>query len=330
MSVQNSQGIYFQSRDLAILRELFESRLATAAHIAALHFNGSKEAAKKRLQKLKAAGLITARRRALCEPAALSLTRAGFGVLKERGILAEYPPLTAAALDKRARVSDLTVRHELTVMDVKAAFHSALRAHDRFSVAEFSTWPLLYQFKAYRGGHTGAEVVVKPDGFIRIQEGRHSEYYFFLEVDCSTEVQDTLAARASCYIDYYKSGGFALRNGGTRAEYKEYPFRVLMVFQTAERRNIVAERLLQSPIPIYTQVLLSTLAEATADPLGAIWMRPLDYRDATDGTRFDVSRTRETWGYRRQTEREILVDRQAKRVRLLEDEPAPDQSGSPA
>jgi len=57
------QSLRFQERDLRILRNLFESRIMTAAHIAALHFDGKREMTKKRLQKLKVAGLLGERRR---------------------------------------------------------------------------------------------------------------------------------------------------------------------------------------------------------------------------------------------------------------------------
>ena len=74
-------------------------------------------------------------------------------------------------------------------MDVKTAFHSAIKKTTEFSIAEFSTWPLLYQFEAFRSGYGGAQVLVKPDGFIRIHEkeldGGVSEYAFFLELDRS-------------------------------------------------------------------------------------------------------------------------------------------------
>lgn len=310
-----------QARDLSLCRCLFESRIMTVGHIATLHFDGRKEAAKKRLQKLKAAGLLGERPRKAFDPAVLFLTRKAFALLKERGVLTDYPQLGALSLDKRARVSELTLRHELEIMDVKAAFHSRSRKTVRFSVAEFSTWPLLYQFEAFRDGQRGAEVTVKPDGFIRIHEKEGdeglSEHAFFLEVDRSTETQDTLVARAGCYIDYYKSGSFALRNGGTRADYKEYPFRVLMVFKTAERRNNTAERLLQNTVPIYSQVMLATFDEATANPLGPIWIRPIDYRDATNGTPFDVSKQKESWGYKRQTERELFVESKVKKISIL-------------
>jgi hypothetical protein len=77
-----------------------------------------------------------------------------------------------------------------------------------------------------------------------------------------------------------------------------------MVFKTAERRNNTAERLLQKAAPILTQVRLSTFAEVTETPLAGIWINPADYRDATKGTRFDTEQCRQSWGYRRQTERE--------------------------
>jgi hypothetical protein len=54
--VKNSRpSLESQERDLAIFRALFESRLMTLNHIKDLYFNGSYEAAKKGIQRLKAA-----------------------------------------------------------------------------------------------------------------------------------------------------------------------------------------------------------------------------------------------------------------------------------
>lgn len=325
MPTLNLNSISFQKRDLAILRGLFESRMMTAAHIATLYFNGSKEAAKKRLQKLKAAGLIGERRRSAFEPAILFLTRKAFDVLRERGVLMEYPRLNKVSLDKRTRVSDLTLRHELEVMDVKAAFHSAIKQTQEFSVAEFSTWPLLNEFEAFRSGFGAAPVAVKPDGFIRIHEdendGGKSEHTFFLELDRSTETQETLVARAGCYLDYYTSGEFAVRNGAERSAYKEFPFRVLMVFKNAERRNNTATRLLAHTPPILSLVCLSTFQEVICDPLGKIWIRPVDFRDATKGTPFATVQP-SGFGYKRQTAREIFVEQKIKKHSLLGEQTA--------
>jgi Replication-relaxation len=306
-----------QRRDFEILRGLFESRVMTAAHIATLYFDGKKEAAKKRLQKIKTAGLIAERKRRVNEKSVLFLTRQGYALLQKQDLLSAFPKLSPSVFEKRASVSELTLRHELEVMDVKVAFHSALENSRTFAIAEFSTWPRLNEFKARRGS-VGEEVLVKPDGFIRIEEkekdGGLSEHTFFLEVDRSSETQETLINRAGCYLDYYKSGGFALRNGAARSAFKEFPFRVLIVLKNAERRNNTAERLLQNSPRILTLAYLSTADEVRADPLGGIWIRPIDYREAIKETSFVNENNR---GYRRQVSREAWIESKAVKTSLL-------------
>lgn len=311
----------FQTRDIALLRDLFESRVLASGHIASLHFNGSREAAKKRLQKLKAAGLLIERRRRAFEPVVLLLARPGLELLRTEGVIAEYPQFSLPALERRSRVSDLTIRHELEVADVKVAFHRAMSSTETFSIAEFGTWPLLHEFESVRTGRGRSSVIVRPDGFVRIHEnepdGGLSEHTFFLEVDRSTESLDVLVARAGAYAHYFKSGGFAAKNGGDRSAFRDFPFRVLMVFKTAERRNNTTERLLQSNPPIFTQVCLSTMEEVIRDPLGKIWIRPLDYQQATRGTHFDPERGLRAFGYQRQTAREFFVEERVPRTSLL-------------
>jgi len=139
--MKTSTTLIHQPRDLSLLRDLFESRVMTSAHAATLHFDGSRDAAKKRLQKLKAAGYISERARRSTEPAVLFLTSKAFSHLRTEGVLAQYPVFSARALEKRAHVSEITLRHELEVMDVKAGFHQAVRKTQNISVAEFTTWP---------------------------------------------------------------------------------------------------------------------------------------------------------------------------------------------
>lgn len=314
--------ISLQERDLALLRGLFESRVMTTAHVAVLYFDGKREAAKKRLQKLKEADLIDERPRRRYERSVLFLARKGYDVLRDRGVLSEYPYIGRSSLERRSRVSDLTLRHELEVMDVKSAFYSAIKKTGAFTIPAFNTWPLLDQFEVFRPARSMPEIV-RPDGLIRIREtepdGKRFEHTFFVEVDRSNEIQDKLVSKASCYFEYYKSGGFAVRNRAPRDDYKKFPFRVLMVFKTAERRNNTAERLLQNMQPILTMIWLATFADVTADPLGPIWIRPADYRDALKGTSFDTDYTHRKFGYRRQAEREMLVEAKIRKMRLLED-----------
>jgi protein involved in plasmid replication-relaxation len=165
-------------------------------------------------------------------------------------------------------------------------------------------------------------VLIKPDGFVRIHEQAPEEdlfeHFLFLEVDRSTESRETLARRAFGYQDFYHQGGLAIRYGATPEAYKDFPFRVLMVFLTEERRNNMAERLLQNDPPALTMVWLTTFPEVITDPLGAIWMRPLDYREITKGTLYDPSRPR-TGAYRRDLVREAMVTAGLKKLRLFEE-----------
>ena len=229
-SKMRASALELQDRDRLLLRGLFESRVMTTAHAATLYFADRTDAAYKRLQALKSCGFVGERPRHAFHPSILFLTRKGIKQLETQGILENYPSFDLPALDRRARVSDLTIRHELEVMDVKAAFHSAVKALPSRTIAEFSTWPLLNEFKAYRPGRKSAEVSVKPDGFIVIHEteadGSKFERTFFLELDRSTETQDVLVDRAGCYFDYYRSGGFAMRNGAERQNYKQFTIRV--------------------------------------------------------------------------------------------------------
>lgn len=312
--------INLQPRDIVLLRGLFESRIATLTHLSKLHFDGKAESTKKRLQKLKSAGFVGERARKVSDPSILYLTKKAFEFLDQNGHLCNYPKLTWAQLESRVQVSLLTIRHELEVMDVKSAFAQSLRVRDGFSLAEFSTWPRLSEFPSYHPT-TGTKITVKPDGFIRIREQDAeglSEHLLFFELDRSTESQSILATRTQCYLDFYKQGGMAVRHGEDRSKFRDFPFRVLIVCKTAERRNNLAHSLLSANPPIRTFAWLSTVTEVTADPLGSVWLTPEAYEVAVRHTPYAVERSRTDGGYRRQDERENLIKRNVKLVPLFE------------
>jgi len=316
-----TDGFELQDRDLEILRTLFESRVMTTFHIALMYFRGSGEAVKKRLQKLKAEGLVGERERRVNEPSLLFLTPKAIEMLRKNGKLTDYPQISPASLAKRTSVSDLTIRHELEVMAVKAALYAGVSHAPDLSIEEFSTWPLLYQFKVSHWIHGGPPKTVKPDGFIRVKEIESEnsswEHTFFFELDRSKEVQDKLITKARDYLEYYKSGGFAERNGAPRSAPEKFPFRVLMVVQNAERRNNTAEGLLSSNPPFYDLAWLTTFAEIKANPLGPIWICPDNYLTATKNTLFDPAQRRPTKFYRTQPERELFVEHTIRKSSLL-------------
>jgi hypothetical protein len=110
-----------QERDLAIMQGLFESRVMTLQHMVSLYFEGRIDAARKRIQRLKACGYFKERPRRPYEPAVFYLTRKAFDTLQAARRLDKYPAIGWTALEKRIRVSDLTLRHELEVMDIKGS-----------------------------------------------------------------------------------------------------------------------------------------------------------------------------------------------------------------
>ena len=245
---------------------------------------GRDQAAKKRVQKLKAAGLICERARRAYDRSVLFLARKGFEVLLEQDHLSQYPQRSWKALEKRVQVSELTLRHELEIQDVKTALSVALGQTDGFSIAQFSTWPILYQFRVSlpANGTTFAqpEILLKPDGFIQIMEqdssGQMYRRLFFLELDRSTETLTTLVTKALAYREYYRTGGLSVRFGASKADFKDYPFRVLIVLKSEARRDNFAESLLQLKPPILRQCWLTTFEEVTKAPLGEIWKKPED------------------------------------------------------
>ena len=125
------------------------------------------------------------------------------------------------------------------------------------------------------------------------------EHTFFLEVERSTETQEHLP-QGGCYRDYYPaetSGQNGRRDRSLRA------FRFARSWcSKCERRNNVRSGCCHhsaNPPPVW----MTTFAEATTDHC-TIWVRPLDYRNATVNThlharcKLSISAT---------TEREILA-----------------------
>lgn len=272
--MKSRPALSLQPRDAEILRGLFESRVMSGAHVADLYFDGRREAAKKRLQALKRAGLVAERPRRPNEPALLVVSRRGFATLRALG----FP---VAARVRSRSVAEATVRHELAVMDVKASFARSIRERPDLALAEFSTRPGVHRFATV--GPDRRSTVIRPDGFARLlrslPDERREEHCFFVEADRSTEALSTIAAKAHGYLAHYRSGGFAARRGAPRGEYRRHPFRVLMVFQSRERRDGVAEALLRCAPPVLTLAWLATAEDVRRDPLGSIWLRPIDSRD---------------------------------------------------
>jgi len=285
-----SRGIVLQPRDLEVLRGLYESRIMTRQHIADMYFDCKAESAKKRIQKLIGAGLIVEQPSKPNDPKPICLAKAGYELLAEHGVLNDFPDQGWRSFQKRVQVSDATLRHELEVLSIKAAFVRSMRDYHGLQLAEFSTWPKLYEFRAkrpvVRDGYTyQREMLMKPDGFIRIhQDTAHgtAEHCFFLELDRGTETLNTVASKILGYRSYFQTGGFAKRMGCDPNAPADCPFRVLVVASSDARIKNIAEVLLNQSPPIQTLAWLANFDSVIEDPLSSCWTRPMDARaDAT-------------------------------------------------
>jgi Replication-relaxation len=274
------QNVQLQDRDVSLLRDLLEARVLTLDHVRALHFPGIDEMAKKRVQRLKTAGLIAERPRRIGEPSILHLTWKGYGTLRAGGHVGDDSRLSPKTFSRRMAVSSTTLAHELLIGDVRAAFVLALRGSKRFELLTFDVWPRRYDFTVTNGHR---RVPVKPDGHVQLSEthdGDEFQYDYFLEADTGTENLGRVVEKCVNYREYYRSGGYALFCGGTQKDSKLYPFQVLVVCQSEKRRNNLAEQLLQTEPPFSTMILLATQTACVADPLDEIWLTAATFKVA--------------------------------------------------
>ena len=298
------------ARDLQLLRGLFEMRVLTLAHITQLYFAGAAEAAKKRVQILKAARLIAQRPRPRpYDRSILFLAKQGFELLSDGGHVSDYPRLAWHAMAKRVRVSPRTLEHELSVNQIRVVFSVAVSRSSGCELPQFLTWPKLFAFQVQTAGWNDS-TMVRPDGYLELIDhggGVERLHFAYLEVDRSTETLGRLTDKAAHYLQHYRGGGFARSHGRSASDYKSMPFRVLFVLANEERRNNLAAALLAANPPILSLAWLTTLERILADPLGAIWMRPCDYRDAVQRAGLEDRPKRP---YRRRPHREQSVARQ--------------------
>jgi hypothetical protein len=226
----------------------------TIAHAAEIHFGGKRESAKKRIQRLKAAGFLRERRRMPYEPSILHLASRGVTALSERSILVEYPPLSRLAIKRRNQVSEQTLRHELQVMDVKAALYRAMRAIPEVSILSFCTWPLLNEFYGSENSWAQLPWIARPDGLLRISRNA-TKQTIFLELDRSTESLGTLLSKAQRYACH--------QNSLTGMKSMTIQF----VFPSETRRRNADLAFASIPQKRAMRIRTSTLSEILANPL---------------------------------------------------------------
>ncbi len=269
-------GIVLQPRDYALLQGLLDSRLMTLKHAAALHFEGKIEAAKKRLQKLHAAGFIFRRARRPQDPAVYTLGRAGYLNLKRAGLIDSAHDPGWAKLYKRQSIGDLMLAHELAVMDVKVSFVTAIAARPDLELAEISTSPDRHKFRvveavpAKGGGVRFRSLFAKPDGFLHVsnrdEAARSMDRFIFLEIDRGTESHRRLLDKLRHYDQLRRKGGAfgpASRNHKDHGRF----FILLIVFHSETRMANFVSSLQAACSRRKSRARFATIKEVLAHPL---------------------------------------------------------------
>ena len=298
MTAGNGQGrersrggtpeLALQPRDLEVLRGFYECRAMTLRHAADLHFDGSYKAAQKRLARLKAAGYLRDKLvGGVADTTALCFRPKAYRELVERDALGDLPTHPWSLLEKRGEVSPLTLRHELDVVGLRAAVATSVRERRRAgedaAVRRFTTWPRLCRFKArrLRPAPGGSPVLtLNPDGYFELErareDGSRARLFFFVEVDRSTEQRERLVEKMHAYLDFYRRGGFARRQGAAAREYRQWPFRVLWTFRTEQRLKNAAEAFAAAQPRVGNMAWLAAHEAALNNPFGEVWRTPGD------------------------------------------------------
>lgn len=267
--------IIIQERDVALLLELQLSGFSTLKLLSNLYFGGRTEATRKRLAKLREGKYISAEVRNTLNERLFKLGKLGAEALKVRGMFNARETRTASKL------SDVMLIHELGILEIKAGICSSSTGK--------CVEPPKFELRTNRR-FLGVALLdrvqpsIIPDAYLEffLNDAPRSPKRFFIEYDRSTESLRVLTNKLTGYLEYYRSGEFARSLGKNPIDYKRYPFRVLLVVQSMERKNNIAARLIAISPPILSIVWIATHTDVISDAAGQIWTRPMDYRLACE------------------------------------------------
>ena len=186
-------------KELTIITSLNELRQASASQIGRLHFpSGSDRNRRLTLQAMTERGLLTRSDRVVGGQRHGSAGYVYAVGVAGRRVLAEH---NGVRVRQGSAVGAHFLAHTLAVTELAVRLHEAER-NGFVEILEYQGEP--HCWRRYPGPG-GAQVVCKPDAFIRLGLGVFSDSYF-LEVDRGFEAPSTLAKKATEYSRYWASG----------------------------------------------------------------------------------------------------------------------------
>jgi hypothetical protein len=218
-------GFELQDGDIELLHSVYQLRIATIDHLAALS-GRSVRALWGRLLKLKKRRYLASVARFMQKPV-YAISSAAKPVLVEHG----YAPQDFAG--RRIRHNELTeigIRHSLFVADIHARM--LLLTHTgRITLPHWEEGSPLWDSVMLRPDDSA--IPVRPDAYFILKQADRPEgkniLHVFLEADRSTMSHERMATKIAGYLAYYEQRGYRQKYAGMRA------FVVATVTQTRER-----------------------------------------------------------------------------------------------
>lgn len=220
-----NNGFELQDRDVDLLHHVFQLRLATIDHLAALS-GRSVRALWGRLLKLKERRYLASVARFM-QKHVYAIGSAGVPVLIEHG----FAPQDLA--DRRLRHHELTeigIRHSLFIADIHTRMLLLTRSAP-ITLAHWQEGSSLWDSVVPAKGD--AAIPVRPDAYFILKHTERAEgknkFHLFLEADRSTMSHERMGAKIAGYLAYYEQGRHARKYPGMRA------FHVATVTETRRR-----------------------------------------------------------------------------------------------
>ena len=287
--------------DLLIIQDLHQSRVATLIQIERLLSVEDRSQAAERVQLLIENGCIRKRTLLIGGAEVFCLSRKGYDLGVANGVIPEDGSVSAKKLWRRLEVSDLTLLHELQVVDARIAYERHARVSGTVQVARVVTH--------FPSGHfeTDDGKRIFPDGWLSLSvRGRDRPLSFCLEIDRGTEPLNRVLSKVQDYLRI-DSGDSANRD-----------FRVVFVVPSEERRDNVAWLLARELPKVPNFVLIAVMSDVERDALGAIYLTPGGVRKAMVHGVSPPVIGRDRGQYRRSKMRMDAIATHSPRVSLLD------------
>lgn len=241
-------------RDLAVLATLEKVRIASAAQLERLHFDGVSSQHRRR-----ALLSLTNRRLVVRLDRVVGGVHAGSsGFLYQLSDIGQRALNTSSGLPRRRphTPGPAFIRHALCVTEIYVRLVETARKGE-IELLEFSAESDCWR---YFPGRTGGQAVVKPDAYVRIGSGEYEDSWF-VEVDLGTESRTILNAKLDIYRAYWSSGTEQARRG-------VFP-RVVWTAPGQHRAGVISDCCSRQPAQAWSLFMVTLFEDAVGLMTGA-------------------------------------------------------------